>query len=152
MPHTGPAQGKGVDALQIQMIFFAPLFDEGFRFRAVGLQHGGGHIAIGLKVALGNIGPDGSADILRLTAEIFNHGCHGLPADVLSRAPPARVGRAHSPGDRVVQQKRRTVGGEHQQGHAGGVRHQRVTLGVVPVTEPGAVLICHHANDIGVNL
>lgn len=149
-PH--PVQAHGVDSLQIQVVFVPPLLDELPNLLAVGGQHGLGHILIGLKMAQANVGADGCPDVLRLAAEILHHGLHGLRANFLGGTPPTGVSRPHRPGHRVKKQHRGAVGGEHQQRHLRGVRHESVALGVIFVAEAPAVPVGDHPDDVRMGL
>ena len=121
------------------MEFFAPPLDKGPDLPAQGGAHGVGHVCVGLEAAPGEVGADGGADIFGPAPIFPDHGFHGFGGNACGSAPPARVGRAHGPGDGIVEEDGGTVGGEDGQGHAGIVGHQCVALGVIPVEAPVAV-------------
>ena len=151
---SGPQQPLAVQSCQIHIVFRPLGLDIGLRVRPQGGPHGFRHIAVRLKAAPADAGPQSCQQVLRPGTVGFCHGLDGLGGDPGGTAPPARVSGADGLPDGVVQQNGAAVGGKDRQGQVWHVGDEGVHVRIVPGTGDAfsSVLLRDPADVVGMGL
>ena len=113
---------------------------------------GRGHIGVGLKAALADVGTDGGVDIGRIAAVFGRHGIHGLFDDPRGGAPPPGMDRAHGAGDRIPQEDGGAVGSEDHQARARLIGDEGVAFWIFMVVQADVVGPADFSDDVGMGL
>ena len=135
------------------MEFLPPGLDKGVHFLPKGFQKSLGHVGIGLKVALADIWPHGTAQVLRLASIEGFHFLHHPGGNAQGSAPPSGVSPAYGTRHRIVEEDGGAVRGEDHQGGARSIRHQSIAVRQVPPVKANApILFGDLVNDIRMDL
>ena len=113
---------------------------------AQGACHSFLHIGIRCKATRTDVWADGGPDVAGFTAEGICHSPDGFACDIRCGAPPAGMNSAYGSGNRIIEQNRGAVGGEHHQGKARRVGDQTVALRVVAVGNASRGVGCQNGS------